>query len=110
MTQFMQQQVTRKQDWIQIDGSNGITWIPAEDVAQSGLLVGESTDDYEIVSKYEDYYEGEIDYVGVVTGYGARLSAPGYMDCTEWTVFDTAQEAQEYLDENYPEDEEEETA
>lgn len=34
-----------------------------------------------------------------VTGYGARLSAPGYLDCTDWTVFDTEREAKEYLDE-----------
>jgi len=30
-------------------------------------------------------------------GYGARLSAPGYLDCTEWEVFDTEQEACSYL-------------
>ena len=37
-------------------------------------------------------------------GYGARLSAPGYMDCTDWTVFDTEQEAIDYLAETYLED------
>ena len=35
------------------------------------------------------------------TGYGARLSAPGYMDCTDWVVFDTEQEAIDYLAETY---------
>jgi hypothetical protein len=34
-------------------------------------------------------------------GYGARLSAPGYMDCTDWVVFDTFEEADEYLAEMY---------
>jgi len=29
------------------------------------------------------------------------------MDCTDWSVFDTAEKAQEYLTENYGEDEEE---
>jgi hypothetical protein len=42
-----------------------------------------------------------------VKGYGARLSAPGYLDCTEWTVFDTTEEAITFLDKYYPEDEDE---
>jgi hypothetical protein len=34
------------------------------------------------------------------------LSAPGYLDCTDWQIFDTAEEAEQYLEEFYPEDEE----
>jgi hypothetical protein len=30
------------------------------------------------------------------------------LDCTEWTVFDTEDEAREYLEEMYPDDEEDE--
>ena len=41
-----------------------------------------------------------------IEGWGARLSAPGYLDCTEWTVFDTEQEAYQFLEDHYPEDEE----
>ena len=36
-----------------------------------------------------------------LSGYGARLSMPGYMDCIEWSVFDTAQEAAQYLLDTY---------
>jgi hypothetical protein len=37
------------------------------------------------LSELEQYCEGtKIDSVEKVTGYFARLSAPGYMDCTEW--------------------------
>lgn len=98
---FMQQQVTRKMLWIQIDGSNGTTFVPAEDVANSGLNVGESTDEEYIIEQYEDFYDGlEIHYVGLIEGFGAR-----YVDYTDWSVFDTAAKAQTYLDENYPEDE-----
>lgn len=32
-------------------------------------------------------------------GWGARLSAPGYMDCTDWLVFSTEAEARAYLEE-----------
>ena len=105
---FMEQQVTRKIQWLQIDGNQGTTFVAAEDVTDSGLKIGESTDDEETLDLYSDYYEGsEIQTVGLIEGYGARLSAPGYMDCTEWSVFKTEAEAQEYLNENYPEDEEE---
>lgn len=37
---------------------------------------------------------------------GARLSADGYMDRTDWTIHDTEEEAKEYLEEAYPEDDE----
>ena len=36
--------------------------------------------------------------------YGARMSAPGYLDCTDWTLFDTEEEAMEYLEEMYGDD------
>lgn len=36
-----------------------------------------------------------------IQGWGARLSAPGYLDCTDWCVFDTAEEAKEHLREMY---------
>lgn len=32
-----------------------------------------------------------------VEGWGARLSAPGYLDCTEWLVCDTEAEARDEL-------------
>jgi hypothetical protein len=106
---FMEQQVTRKLLWLQIDGNHGITFVDAADVADSGLKVDESTDDEDVLEQYEDYYDGtDIQSVGLIEGFGARLSAPGYMDCTDWSVFDAAKEAQEFLDENYPEDEDEE--
>lgn len=37
-------------------------------------------------------------------GFGARLSAPGYMDATEWAVFATEDEAKDYLVETYGDD------
>lgn len=35
------------------------------------------------------------------TGWGARLSAPGYLDCTEWSLFETEGEAIAYIVETY---------
>ena len=54
------------------------------------------------------YVEGTIQSWENIQGYGARLSAPGYLDCTEWAVFDTVEEALSYLAEMYEENEEDE--
>ena len=37
-------------------------------------------------------------------GWAARLSAPGYMDCTEWALFDSEQDAIDELEQLYVED------
>jgi len=89
---FMEKQVTEKSDWYEIDGTEGTVWVPA-DVVGSLEHAG-------------DYYAGEIWTVEARKGYGARLSAPGYMDCTDWCVFDTEAEAEKYLEETYPDDDE----
>jgi hypothetical protein len=64
-------------------------------------------DEYAFYEKQiRPYVEGTIQSWENVKGFGARLSAPGYLDCTDWAVFDTEGEAKAYLDENYPDDEE----
>jgi hypothetical protein len=35
------------------------------------------------------------------TGWLARTSAPGYLDCSDWTAFETADEAAQHLIEYY---------
>jgi len=69
---------------------------------------------YPTIDAVQDYCEGtpdELDHPnGVegladaeyVHGYFARLSASGYMDCTEWAgPFETNAEAEEYLVDTY---------
>jgi len=57
---------------------------------------------------FADYVEGEIldpeEVVECREGWICRLSAPGYMDCTDWSAFDTEDECHEYLDEFYGEE------
>jgi len=50
-----------------------------------------------------EYYipEDNHDDVENIFGYGARLSAAGYMDSTEWCVFKTEREALQYLLDTY---------
>lgn len=115
---FMQKQITGRGWWVELDGTSGITFVPYDilskaqiEFAERGTELPESDD--EIYSPeamgemFGDYYEGSIQSVTVRQGYGARLSAPGYMDCTEWAVFDSEQEAEDYLEEMYGEEEDE---
>lgn len=109
---FMQQQVTEKQWWVELDGTSGITAVPYDVLSDEERAIAESEDGDEneqedLQSHFGDYYEGKVWSVSTREGYGARLSAPGYMDCTEWTVFDTPEEAEAYLKEAYGEDEDE---
>ncbi len=99
----MKKQVTQLIRWIEIDGNEGTTCIPFDDVfsTQNKKTLNPSK---EIV---KDYYPGrEIYTISVRDGYGSRLSMPGYMDCADWTVYDTEQEAIDGLNEMYPDDEE----
>jgi hypothetical protein len=74
---FMELDVTERCDWYEIDGDNGITYVPVN-------VVGVGRD----VINMRDYYDGSrIDSVKIVHNqYGARYSAPGYMDQTDWTI------------------------
>lgn len=87
---FMERQVTRKRAWHKIDGTAGTEWYDAEDFT---------------AEQARAEYRGEIWSCETIKGYGARLSAPGYLDCTEWTVFKTVQEAEAFLEEQYGDDE-----
>ena len=87
--------------YYEIDTTEGIALIP---LSASGMV--DSLEDL------RDYYSGEVmdeDSVSleVQEGWLYRLSAPGYMDCTEWSVADTKQEAKDSLNEMYGDDEDE---
>ena len=116
MANFMQRQITDSQNWLRVETTRGTEFVS---IADTSLFVRNSEtrthpmsdeDREETIQKIHQYTEGRPQSWENIKGYGARLSAPGYLDCTEWTVFDTKQEAETYLDENYPEDEEEDEA
>jgi hypothetical protein len=102
----MQQQITGKQNWLEVETSDGTEFLPAGDL---GLFVRDSetqvqplTDDER--EKYKkaiwQYTAGEPHEWKNIQGYGARLSAPGYLDCTDWSVYDTEEEAKASLAED----------
>ena len=82
----MQAYISNKQTWHETDGDSGTEFSPAEDIT---------------ASMARDGYNGKVYSQEQIEGYGARLTMPGYMDCTEWAVFETVKQAAEYLLETY---------
>lgn len=111
---FMEQQITGKMGWIEISTLNGTWFVQAMDISQDVLdYCAERSADIceipenikaEIIQFTECFDLEDIDGIEYVEGYGTRLSAPGYMDCTEWCVFDTVEEAEAYIKETYGDD------
>ena len=84
---FMQPQI-REGKWCEIDTDTGTWWVPKEDVTN------ESPEALIWFTQAIHYHEHRF-----IEGFGARLSAPGFLDCTEWTVFETEEEAQTWMEE-----------
>lgn len=100
---FMEREITHKQAWYSVDGHMGTEYVPAD-------LVGDITipEDGTIPEALAEYCQNrEAWSIERIEGFGARMSAPGYMDATEWTVFPTEAEAEAYLTEYYADDEDE---
>lgn len=111
MADFMQDQVTDKQRWLRVETTQGTEFVNVFDTGLDWPNSDTLTDDAlpDAIDQLHAYTEGRPQAWENIQGYGARLSAPGYLDCTEWMVFDTKEKAEEYLREWYhdePEDEE----
>ena len=103
----MMPEVTNRIDWVKVDG-NSIDYIP-EDIVDTArirkLLKIEDAEARDLILEHiiwpaiKDYVDvhspAEIDSIEVVKGYGVRLSAPGYLDCTDWEVYGSLWEAKE---------------
>ena len=103
---FMEPQITWD-EWYKIDGPMGTEWVPS---TAPGVIIPSDlnpNNEPRLVPEALDDYCENLTYwtLECVKGYGACLSAPGYMDCTDWCVFDTEKEASEYLQETYDLDE-----
>ena len=84
---FMEPQITDEHAWYQVESEQG-----EECIVPAWL----TSCDAEHVAPYCTFL-GLVAEIETVRGFGARFSAPGYMDCTKWAVFDTEKEAEEYL-------------
>lgn len=91
---FMEVQVTEKQDWYEVDGPNGTEWVPCDLVGSRNITTPHLNPAMSAPKPLRDYLHNDTVYhIKVIRGYGVRLSAPGYMDCTDWTVYTNKREA-----------------
>ncbi len=81
----MEKQVTELTKWLQIESSDGTFYMPAD-------MASLCESDFGMADIYD---------IEVIEGYGARLSMPGYLDCTDWSIHDSQNEAWNYLQETY---------
>lgn len=108
---FMQQQVELMRFHYTIDGPCGNVFFFASTGMESTLDAMAEWLEFDAPDFFADMFgEPEGYYWSVefepAPKWFARLSAPGYMDCTDWSgPYDTEAEAKVYLDAEYPEDE-----
>lgn len=111
---FMEAQMTKKIEWVEVDGDNGFDWIPFDILTKTeaaavralwasprfGMgrtIVGihpryaAFQAAWEAVSKYTE--SRKVYAINIVKGYGVRSSAPGYMDATPWSVYTSLKNA-----------------
>ena len=88
-------------DYFEVDTSTGTEIVPAD-------IVGGGRTASIAVEALLNYLEGTPDdadeLIDIKRGWLARMSAAGYMDCTDWSAFDTQWEALAYLVEHYMEE------
>ena len=111
MKQHMKQQIFEGK-WVEVECIDGTWAIPAaldggEGIGSPNGWDGKYTSKLTNVNTfqalalfYEIYCPGRsIISFEIKHGFGARLSAPGYLDSTNWVLFDTVPEALVYLEE-----------
>lgn len=97
---FMQKQITNEQDWYELDTNEGTVYVPAEMVGDYNL--DNEQEYYRAEKALETYCNADTIYtIQKVSGFGARLSASGYTDATEWSVHSSYEDADEYLNDLY---------
>lgn len=96
---FMKPQVYRG-GYFAVETSAGTEIVPDDVIGRTCGTAGEA---------FANYCEGSIldpdECVEWREGFLARMSAPGYLDCTHWTAHATESAARQYLADNYGGDE-----
>ena len=92
---FMQPDV-REGDYFEVSTSYGMEVVPTDVCGRTMTTIADALRLY-LDGKPTD----EDDECEVKHGWLARMSAPGYMDCTPWTAFETEAGAHAALQEMY---------
>ncbi len=96
----MDRQITVKRTWFEIDTLYGTWFVDTEDAPemfQGAALINHPLNHARALKFTECADTSGILNISIREGYGARLSMPGYLDATDWAVFDTEAEAEEYI-------------
>ena len=89
--EFMKPQIFKTHYW-EVDGDSGTTIVPV-DVCDADPKMDNAAQ----IKLMSSYYEGfEISNMERKNGWLYRLSAPGYMDATEYEAFPSYREALEH--------------
>jgi hypothetical protein len=83
---FMLPEYTEDKLWWNIDGTSGVLLLPQDEFTCDQALVE---------------YIGEPWEIEELAGVGVRLSAPGFLDCTDWDVFNTLEKARKFVQEHW---------
>ena len=84
-------------------------WQRINNTREGDLLIPEEYAEYPGNEDAAKAYGVDPEDVETIFGWGARYSAPGYMDCTDWVgVYETEEEAVEECREIYGGDDDEE--
>jgi hypothetical protein len=104
MSGFMKPVIEYAEYW-EVETSVGTEIVPSDvvDVTNVGVLHDEGS----VLARVAPYVEGTPRTVIGHHGWIARMSAPGYMDCTEWSCHTSYEAAAEYLEEMYGEESDE---
>jgi hypothetical protein len=105
---FMEPEITCKQQGWLVETLDGTWWVPS-DVHDVPQHIKQDVTLVEGDVGFDELKEGLKDYCGstritgieAVFGYFYRMSAPGYLDCTDWCFAKTIREAKDDLKENY---------
>lgn len=106
---FMEQDIF-KDKGVAIDTSNGTMYLPSSVIDPDNLkFKGKSTDDEKVIAKLwndiKDYLEvskpESVYSIEKINGWFGRLSAPGYMDSTDYIFGKSEKEVKDDLDNLY---------
>lgn len=95
---FMEPEIRGPEDWYSVETDEGGFYYPCNEV-DKGMILNEIHPDLERETLSDCVV---CDAITVEEGkWGVRLSASGYMDRTDWTVFSSQEECIAYLEEAF---------
>jgi len=106
--EFMRPEFWRDDVWV-VETSIGTEYVPASVLNRPGLhvhntgITGADLAPYVEGTVQTDSNDNPIAELKIGT-WCARLSAPGYLDATDLAIFDTEDQAREYIAETYGDD------